>query len=60
VVLKRPLREEPGWRKALKALGLDNGTKQAVAIAAAMLLIVVLLWMATNSSSSAGRQRVIA
>ena len=58
--LKRPLREDPAWRKALKAVGLNSETNQAVAIFLAGLLLIVLLFWAAGSTSSARRPRVTA
>jgi cobalamin biosynthesis Mg chelatase CobN len=58
VTLKRPAREESAWHKALRSVGLESETNQAVALCLAVLLFVIVLWLSTGSA--AGRTPVAA
>jgi hypothetical protein len=46
VGMKRPRGEEPAWRKALKAVGLESSTNQAVAMCVALMLLIFIVLVA--------------
>jgi hypothetical protein len=57
---KRPRADEPAWRKALKAAGLQDPATGAVVIFVVVLLAILLLAFGGGGAGAGAKQRVAA